>query len=83
MELFLISFVVLLIALLGMGIGVLFGRSPIKGSCGGLNKLVGLGLQCDVCIEPCDEHKNLASSPSIRRSEPSPTLKEQPTSSPR
>ena len=82
MELFLISFVVLLLALLGMGIGVLFGRNPIKGSCGGLNRLIGLGLQCDVCTEPCDEHKNLASSPSIGCSESSPTLRE-PTSSPR
>ena len=36
MEIFLISFVIMVIAFLGMGIGVLFGRQGIKGSCGGL-----------------------------------------------
>ncbi len=53
MEEFVISFAVILIVVLGMGVGVLFGRSGIKGSCGGLNTLVGLGLHCDVCSKPC------------------------------
>ena len=49
MEIFLISFLVILIAVVGMGIGVLFGRPCIKGTCGGLNKLATFGLRCDDC----------------------------------
>ncbi len=49
MEIFLISFVIMVIALLGMGIGVLFGRQGIKGSCGGL----GSG-GCGICTERCE-----------------------------
>lgn len=50
MEIFLISFVIMVIALLGMGIGVLFGRQGIKGSCGGLNHVDG----CGICTESCE-----------------------------
>ncbi len=49
MEVFVISFLVLLIAVFGMAIGVVVGRPCIKGSCGGLNKLATLGLRCDDC----------------------------------
>jgi len=59
MEIFLISFVVMVIALLGMGVGVLFGKSPIKGSCGGLNTLSRLGLDCSSCSEPCDPNEKV------------------------
>lgn len=38
-----------------MAIGVLFGRKPIKGSCGGLSSL-GLG-ECEFCEHPSDECK--------------------------
>ena len=31
-----------------MSLGVLFGREPVKGSCGGLGKLDGLG-ECEIC----------------------------------
>jgi len=31
-----------------MSVGVLFGRSPIKGSCGGLQNL-GMKENCDIC----------------------------------
>ena len=54
MEIFLISFVVVDMALLGMGVGVLLGKTSIKGSCGGLNTLGRLGLDCTVCSGPCD-----------------------------
>lgn len=55
MEIFLISFVVLAIAILGMAVGVLFGRKSIKGSCGGLNKTDGLETECPVCYGTCEE----------------------------
>lgn len=37
MTVFLISFVVLLLVVIGMALGVMNGRGAIKGSCGGLN----------------------------------------------
>lgn len=42
------TFVILLLVVAGMAIGVLFGRSPIKGSCGGLNN-VGIDGTCELC----------------------------------
>ena len=55
MELFLISFVIIGLALLGMGIGVLFGRGSLKGSCGGLNTIGGLDTECPVCSGNCEK----------------------------
>lgn len=53
MTIFLITFLVLGIAVLAMAVGVLFGRRPIGGSCGGLERL---GLECDAgCDKPCPE----------------------------
>ena len=49
MQTFLLSFVVLVLCVTGMAIGVLFGRSPIRGSCGG----IGGGESCTVCTRPC------------------------------
>jgi hypothetical protein len=38
------SFAIIALAVTGMAIGVIAGRSPIKGSCGGLN-----GKGCELC----------------------------------
>lgn len=35
MTLFLLSFAVIVLAILGLGAGLLLGRGPLKGSCGG------------------------------------------------
>ena len=35
MMLFLSSFVIILLAILGLGTGLLLGRGPLPGSCGG------------------------------------------------
>jgi len=45
MTTFIAAFVLLLVVVAAMAIGVLFGRSAIKGSCGGLNQ-VGLRGSC-------------------------------------
>ena len=53
-----IAFIVMTLAVLGMATGVLFGRNPIRGSCGGLNKRAGL---C-ACAEPCEKRKRALQS---------------------
>ena len=36
MSTFIVAFIILMLVGAGMAIGVIFGRQPIKGSCGGL-----------------------------------------------
>ncbi len=45
----LITFAVLLAMIAGMAIGVMNGRKPISGSCGGLN-----GGRCELCSGKCE-----------------------------
>ncbi|NGZ97424.1 MAG: hypothetical protein CV089_15120 [Nitrospira sp. WS110] len=53
MTIFMVTFLVMGIAILAMAVGVLLGRRPIGGSCGGLERL---GLECDAgCDKPCPE----------------------------
>lgn len=35
MTIYLLSFTVVVLAILGLGVGLLLGRGPLKGSCGG------------------------------------------------
>jgi len=57
MELFLITFVIMLIVVIIMAVGYIFQQKKIKGSCGGISDL-GLEKVCD-CDEPCDKRKEL------------------------
>lgn len=52
-QVFLISFVIVLLFVVGAAIGVIFKRQPLKGSCGGLGAL-GIERAC-ACKEPCAE----------------------------
>lgn len=57
MSLFLISAVVFGLVFAAMAVGVIAGRSPIKGSCGGLGAL-GIDAACEICggdPKRCDE----------------------------
>lgn len=45
---FFLTFLVLLAVVAGMAIGVMHGRAPISGSCGGLNNL-GVDGACEIC----------------------------------
>lgn len=50
-------FVIMLVVVLGMSVGVLFGRKPIAGSCGGIASL-GIEKECSICggdRQKCDE----------------------------
>ena len=45
---FLISFLVFAFILAAMAVGVIAGREPIKGSCGGIGAL-GIDQSCEIC----------------------------------
>lgn len=52
---FLLTFVIVGLVVAGMAIGVIAGRKPIAGSCGGLGKI---GLECDGgCENPCPKRR--------------------------
>ncbi|MDQ7049896.1 MAG: (Na+)-NQR maturation NqrM [Enterobacterales bacterium] len=55
MEIFILSFLIMVLVVAMMAIGYIFHRKKIKGSCGGLTEL-GLEKLCD-CDEPCDKRK--------------------------
>ncbi|MES2818455.1 MAG: (Na+)-NQR maturation NqrM [Pseudomonadota bacterium] len=44
----LVVFLTMLLVVLGMSVGVLMGRKPIAGSCGGIAAL-GIEKQCSIC----------------------------------
>jgi hypothetical protein len=48
MSTILLTFLILLILLLGMSVGVIFGRKPLAGSCGGLQGL-DPDRDCELC----------------------------------
>lgn len=53
----LLTLVILLVLVAGMAVGVISGRKPITGSCGGLNN-AGVSGPCDICggdMSKCEE----------------------------
>ena len=57
MALFLISVLVICLVMAAMAVGVMNGRAPIKGSCGGMGAL-GIDTACELCggdPQRCDE----------------------------
>lgn len=64
MAVFLMTFLLMVLIVLGMSLGVLVGRGPIKGSCGGMSAL-GLDTECDICggdPNKCDNQEESAQS---------------------
>lgn len=47
METFLLTFALVLLSLGGLAVGVMFGRAPLKGSCGGV--ACAKGISCGAC----------------------------------
>lgn len=45
---FIVALIVVLLLVAGMAIGVIMGREPIKGSCGGIAAL-GIDTECEIC----------------------------------
>ena len=56
MDTFLFTLAIFLTVILIMSVGVLFGKSPIKGSCGGIAALMG-DKDCEICENKheCDD----------------------------
>lgn len=48
MMVVILSVFILLLVIAAMSIGVIMGREPIKGSCGGMSAL-GMDTACDIC----------------------------------
>ncbi|NLQ16776.1 (Na+)-NQR maturation NqrM [Marinomonas sp. M1K-6] len=43
-----LAFILMLLLVAAMSVGVLMGRKPISGSCGGMSSL-GMEVACDIC----------------------------------
>ena len=57
MSYFIITLIVMLIAISGMAIGVILSNRRLKGSCGGLNKV--MGEDCMFCDKKDECEKKL------------------------
>jgi len=62
METLVITFVVMLLVIAATSVGVMFGRPPIKGSCGGVGAALGeKDYICPVCGDDpnkCENEQN-------------------------
>lgn len=71
MTIWILAFAIMLLLVGGMAIGVILGRKPLAGSCGGLNNL-GLKNGCEICggnDEVCEEESRKNLSGARRRSD--------------
>lgn len=60
----LVALIIMLLVVGGMAIGVMFGRKPLAGSCGGVGKALGeKEYVCDICggdESKCEEKQAVA-----------------------
>lgn len=59
---FVLTFIIFAAVVLAMAVGVLHGRAPISGSCGGLNNMGEAGA-CEICggdTSKCDSNESAA-----------------------
>lgn len=67
MQTLFVTLAVMLLFFLLMSVGVIFGRTPLKGSCGGVGKALGeKDYVCDVCggdESKCEEKQSAAATP--------------------
>jgi len=54
MQVFIVTFIIVALAVIGMAVGVLLSDRRLKGSCGGLNTIQGLEGSCG-CEKPCEK----------------------------
>lgn len=58
MGTFILVFLIVTLLVAGMSVGVIFGRKPISGTCGGIGAL-GISSSCDICggnTQKCEEN---------------------------
>lgn len=48
MAVFIFTFMFFVLMVLAMCVGIMMGRKPISGSCGGMSAL-GIDTECDIC----------------------------------
>lgn len=68
MTLFFVSLIAIGLMILLMAVGVLMGKEPLKGTCGGLNRIMG-DRDCPVCggdTQKCETSKPSTNNPLIR-----------------
>ena len=58
---FLFAFVLMVVLVTMMAVGVIWGREPIKGSCGGM-KALGLEMECEICGDDLDKCDNASAT---------------------
>ena len=62
---FVLVFAVLMLIIAAMAVGVMMGRKPLKGSCGGVGAALGeKNYSCDICGDDpnkCDEISQVGS----------------------
>ena len=59
MSTFLLVLAIVILLMVGMSVGVIFGRKPISGTCGGIGAL-GISSSCDICggnTQKCEESR--------------------------
>ncbi|MFO7909805.1 (Na+)-NQR maturation NqrM [Vreelandella aquamarina] len=69
MAIWLLVFGFMLLVMGAMAVGVILGRKPIAGSCGGLNQ-IGMKNGCDICggkDDVCEEENRKRRGVSVRR----------------
>ena len=65
MDTIIVAFFVMLGLVTAMAVGVIFGRKPIAGSCGGM-KALGMEMECEICggdPQQCDTESGSKSQP--------------------
>ncbi len=69
MSIFFITFAVLILFFIAMSVGVLMGRKPLKGSCGGVGKALGeKDYTCDICGDDpnkCEQEQDRITEDSV------------------
>ncbi|WP_372965632.1 (Na+)-NQR maturation NqrM [Marinobacter sp.] len=65
MSTFLLVLFIVVLLMVGMSVGVIFGRKPISGTCGGIGAL-GISSSCEICggnTQKCEESRADSTEP--------------------
>ena len=57
MQVFLLTFVIFGLAMLGLAVGWIFNQRSLKGSCGGVSSIPGMEDHICSCENPCEKRR--------------------------